>query len=701
MSTTLRAPSRPLAGTMSLPGEDPRFAITVDDAPWWQDVKDLAEQQRIRDLLDCFAAMLTAKSINKAAEQLAQRHRGRRGFSAKTLKDQFRTFRQSGWNKRSLVRAWSNGKTGLPPAFVKFIQELDGQTRGREDSWAATWRRFLEDYWAGGAEVPGYGTWQQWWCRQHPSLPLPARCPLAQIDLPEGWSADNIGKHYLPDRATRSMLKFGIATSRRDHKVLRRSRRDLRPLELVTIDDFWADQYYYSVTEGASKPFRAVGLLALDVATTLAPILFMKGRTEDEFGKKQAIRKGDMQELLLHLLREGLPPYPMHLLVENASAAISPEVQLCLEAAFGERLVILRTGMYHELMLQHGFRHKGGKPHEKGWIESHICQLHRAANHLQAQTGPRYDRQPDDLNALVKYTEQLLSDPLFTAEDKAQLRLPMMRLEQAQRIYRTLLNRLENRTDHRLEGFEQLVEWRTCPSQPWQPEAALATVSRDLVPQLELNKRMEKPVERWQRLCPPRADFLQPAPSQLWYLYPKSREARIQRGGITFSDKALGPQPVEFWSEQTSHALRQHEGEKVMVYYDREADHLCLTTRAPKLSERRFLGVLPRDGRPGILDGEAVGKAMGAIARDREATLTTARAITAEADQRLKRDKQFNEYLREQAQERQMESGPAPRRLSPTKQAQAEERERQDAQRTRWAEEAERTREEDLDLSTF
>lgn len=617
--------------------------LSLDDLEWFQDIKNPDEKQYVRDHLQIFHCLSTAKSIKAESLRLARIYQSRgRGYSAKSMRDKFRDFRKAGCNPRSVVRKYANGKQGLPTEFIQFWQMLAGQNK-RDDGTKAARLRLIHEIWAKGEHVPGFGTWQQWFLKTYPNKPLPRYCLTDDVDLPEGWSYETLNRH-LPKTSTLKLMRKGFKAAHDHQKHLKRDRSNLLPLQLIAIDDFWLDQMVYTTTLGATKPCRAVGILAIDVATGIDLGFFIKPRTVDEFGKKEGIRQNEVKDLIRYILQGfGLPPYPITFLVENASASISQETEELLYANFGERIRIERTGVYNDLMLANGFAEKGGKPWEKTWVESFFRMLHTTAGHLPGQVGNRYDNAPGNIAAIEKYSAKVLSHPQLNEDDLKKLRLPIMRIEDAQRIYRGILDLLQNRHDHKLQGFDSVTVWRREPGDSWEPESTMLHADRIELENCEINTRLESPAERFRRLFP--ADKMSQVPAaSIWPLYAKSKERVINNGKVTLFDKRSGHEQLEYWQEN-SPLLHENEGRKVTVYYEPEDPRYVLVTTSGPIEKREFLGVLPRDNAVDLLDKEALGKASGAIHRDRKQELEYVREITAQEDERTRLDKEFNEFI--------------------------------------------------------
>ncbi len=343
---------------------------------------DKATRDFIHTHLSIFAAFLNAKSIKKEALEQSERyaHRGR-GYSAKALMDKFRRYRRAGSSWKAIVPAWRYKDKRLPPLFIDFWCGLCGLNKRPLDGTKGAYRRLIYEYYIAGEVIPGYDKdWRGIWADEHPQIELPKQCPTHQMDFPSGWSYRNLMR-YQPTKAQLALMKTGRKAAHAHQMPLLRDRSKLKPFQYIAIDDFWIDQEI--IFMGASKPqvCRAIGVLALDVATGRDVAFFLKPRLTREDGTREGISRDEVRELLLMLFDiHGVPAdYPVTLIVENSAASISPAVEEALRRATGGHVKIARTGIVDDTLLPHGFKERGGKPWEKGWIESFFRLIHTTA----------------------------------------------------------------------------------------------------------------------------------------------------------------------------------------------------------------------------------------------------------------------------------------------------------------------------------
>jgi hypothetical protein len=372
----------------------------------------------------------------------------------------------------------------------------------------------LRERWAAGEDIPGYGTWIALYEKLYPSRPLPKVWPRGFF--PTGWSVRNL-RRYGPKRGSRLLALRGLAAAKKHFPSVPRDTSRLRPMELITIDDFELDCMAVFAGDANHKPQigRVAGLLAIDVGTRRKLHWGlgqrMERHEEQPDGTMKTIRTGitrvDVQILIYTLFEKfGLPDYPVTILCENAAAAVSPELQLSIETLFGGRVRIERTGLIDHRNLTNGFTEKGGCPWEKGWIEAAFAKLW---NILGAQRGYKGNNMrlnaPGDTDEKIRITKVLLGQGEkslnLPPEKIAQLRLPFQSLAELERAFAWACTLADTRTGHAYRGFDQVNEFLLEEGGEPQPFNALALLPPAQQMQVQVVQRMESSVERWERLA--------------------------------------------------------------------------------------------------------------------------------------------------------------------------------------------------------
>lgn len=622
------------------------------------------------DLLKRIHGLITAGHSLHAASRAVAAACGhlRRGLSAPTLRRKYTAYTAGGYHPNDRAQAgecfapgdWRilvadyKGPSAQPAAFVQEIKRAaEEQQRSKLEA-----MRTIRDRWAAGEEIPGYGTWIDWHRRLHPERPLPKVWP--RNFFPPGWHPRNMGR-YGPSQGARLIVTRGLAAARRHlAPPVQRDPSKLRPLELVVIDDFELDCHCVFRGDAHHKPQVApvAGLLALDVATRrplawgLGPRLMREEKQAD--GTVRLVKSGvrssvDVPHLLHQLFaRHGLPPWQMTILCENKSAAIEENKTTARESAikliFDGRVRIERTGLIDHRTLANGFTERGGKPWEKGWIESAFNSLW---NIMGATAGYKGSNErlngPGDLDDKLRVTKLLLGQGdrqlNLPPEKLALLRTPFLSVEELEKTFVHALALREARTDHRYLGFDEVTEFLLEPGGEPQPFERMALVPIERHTSLEiLPPRRESPAERWHRLmqgvaCAP----VQPAVLALLLLTPKPVTWRSN--SVTFTHGRSGYSYVDAAGTVMAGVP---EGTEFLAFFDPAApEQVHLATKAGA-----FAGTLTRlGGRRGAVDitDEAALKTAAALQQTLiNRTLAEVRERHAAADERLRADQLHN-----------------------------------------------------------
>ena len=642
----------------------PVFPIPVDE---FEDFARLDEEMKkfIHEHLDIFTAFSNAEAINKEALAQSQRyaHRGR-GYSAKALMDKFRRFRKAGANWQVIIPAWRNKDKTLPPQFIDFWRGICGENKRPLDGTKGAYRRLIYEFYAGGATIPGYNKdWRGIWEAEHPEIEEPKQCPTHDKDLPKGWSYRNLMR-YQPTKAQLALMRTGRKAAHGHQMPLLRDRSKLKPFQYIAIDDFWIDQEV--IFMGGTKPqvCRAIGLLALDVATGRDVAFFLKPRLTRADGTREGISRDEVRELLLTLFDvHGVPAdYPVTLIVENAAAAISPDVEESLRHATGGHVKIERTGIVHETLLSHGFKERGGKPQEKGWLESFIRLVHTTAGHFPGQTGSRYENLPGDTAMTVHYVKQLIKRAGADIDTLARLQMPLLKFEEAQAAYIELLTLLSNRTDHQLQGFEKNTRWRSSPGESWRAIEELKRLPAAVAHSAQIIEERESPSARFNRLLS-LVRMVKLPPEALLPLYDDPRQVQIRSGRIVIQDRNLSIDPITFWQEKHE-LLERFSGDSLDAHVARDLSAVHLTRSG------RYLGSIQKYTAPSLDDPGALGRLSGQVHRQREHDAAIVRGYLGNHDQKLKsmrdhNEKLFNESSLDALGEPMLEAGPTVKKNKP------------------------------------
>jgi hypothetical protein len=638
----------------------PRFSIPLDDLAEFSALPE-ARRTEVRftlNLLERLHALRGEGSVTVAAQVIAANHKHQmRGCSAPSLLRKYYAFLGSisdvhpNGDWRSLVASY-RGPSSLAPEFVQFVKKL---AEDNHRSMAEAFELLRLEIWPSGQPVPGYGTWVEWYSRTYPQKPLPKTCP--RHEYPVGWSKRNLYRKA-PNKGARVLFQRGLAAAKRHFPSVKRDPSQLRPLEVIVIDDFKLDCYCVFAGDSKTSPQLApvAGLLAKCVGTRrnlvwgVGPEITREEKMPD--GSTRSVRCGirrvDVQTLLHALFAKfGLPDYPVTILCENATAAISAELELALATLFDGRVRVERTGLINQKMLTNGFCEKGGRPWEKGWIESGFNKLW---NMLGAMPGYKGSNErlnsPAGLDEAIRRTKILIGQgerALNLPPEKIQLlRLPFPSVEEVERMFSWACSAYDARTDHKYVGFDQVTEFRLTEGDEARPFTELALIPVEQQAAISkaglVSQRPEAPIERWSRLA--MSCQFRPVPSSvlaLLLLTPK--RVSYRNHSITFAHEKVGYTYVD----EAGTVLRGvPDGAEFLGYFDAAAPeqlHLADLKGAYAGSLVRLGG---KKGSVDIRDKDALAKAGAVTATILNRTVAELRERHEEQNQQLGQDAAHN-----------------------------------------------------------
>ncbi len=582
------------------------------------------ERERIKDLISAMERIQTSEAgVLTVCGEIALENRERDGWSKHNLKTLFYAWvKAKDW--RALRRNYKH-ESALPVEFINYLRAMVlVEHRSRKQA-----INRVREAWRNGEKVPGYGTWREWFAVTYQDREVPKGfCG----DYPKSWGDRNF-YNKMPSRAQHKYATRGLTYAQSDLPHIIRDTSKLRPLELVVFDDFKTDIRVIAYNPVLKKweIVPCAGLIAMDVATrrilgfALVPRLTLPKREQrddttplsdeeregDDRMRKIAISRADLQRVLkLIFSRFGVPKdYPMTLMVENAAAAITTDLEAALDLNFGGQVRVSRTNMLEHRTLANGFTERGGKPWEKGWIESAINVKHNRAGNLPGQTGSMEQvNAPGDLTAKVAYAEGVLEG--VSPEDAAKFSLPFQSIAEATLAYGAIFDWMDQRgehEDHKMLGFDRIKEWCAGPGLPFLPMEKLALVPVQDHGAMEIRDRPQSPRERWRALCARCVRVTVPEFAIALLAYTPKANLVLRNHKLTFTQGEFRGTFLD--TEATLAHLA--EGTKLIGYYDPEnPSHLFVTDQ-----QGRAQAVLKRQGMAGIKNAAEISAAQAEVAR--------------------------------------------------------------------------------------
>lgn len=380
---------------------------------------------------------------------------------------------------------------GLPDEFLACVKQRIGEF-GRSDamrqaiaSIVSQWRTGRNH--AGREEtIPGYAS--NWSARN-------------RVVLPRGWHPSNIrrqlAKRDKMTKATRALLHESTAAATAHLPQILGTRSAMRFMEVVTFDDLRFDYHIFNPETGQAEELWALIARESSCSMVLGGVLFPA--TEREDGKISHLGARQMKELAGQLLQTyPLPPYPITWRVERGTATLQEGVRAALGELFGHRINVSYTSMLGGTSPM-GYREKAkGNSRGKGSHESHNRLFHTQGSFLPGQIGKSYAVLPADIKARTEECQEIAAQRALAPEHlRGQFKFPMLTLAEARNYFRKFSIDQNFRTEHALEGFDDVLEWYDPATNSIQP--------RETIPQVlpfgaKIIQRKERPVERAARL---------------------------------------------------------------------------------------------------------------------------------------------------------------------------------------------------------
>jgi hypothetical protein len=384
--------------------------------------------------IERWAAELGA--VSKPVMKSLQAVAGRMGVSAKTARRKYDLWRASKHWRTLLNRSKVPAGRGLDDEFIAYWQGLCQQF-GRKCKPAH--RELLRQYRA-GLPIPGV-----------PLLGRSTQCPA-------GFSYDNLIR-YRPSDFELAAARIGRSAAADFRPKIFTTRAGLAVGRRIIFDDMWHD--FKVVSLGQRRPMRLLQLHAHDLFSACQFARGIKPRLEDEAtGKSVGLKENEMLFLVTHVLSEfGFHPDGCALMVEHGTATIREELERILFDLTAGRVTVERSGIEGVSAFAGQYAGRGkGNFRFKASLESSGNLIHNETSDLTrfpGQTGSNARvNAPEELHGRERHADALLKAMLALAPDRAALlRLPFLEVNQAKWLVEEVLERINQRTDHALEGF--------------------------------------------------------------------------------------------------------------------------------------------------------------------------------------------------------------------------------------------------------
>jgi hypothetical protein len=306
----------------------------------------------------------------------------------------------------------------------------------------------------------------------------------AATGFPRGWSEGNLAR-YAPSEIELAAARQGRSGTDAHRSLVYTTRRELYVGQYYLFDDIWHDHYCNLLaTRQTGRPLEFHGL---DLASAYKMCWGMRLRREvaDEKNggtKMESLKVEDFRFLLASFLcTHGYNPRGTTLVVEHATTAIDERVEQMLALASCGAIKVERGGMVGAAV--HAGQYAGrakGNFRIKAALESLGNLIHNEFAALPGQTGKDRQHAPEQLHGLLKHNDALLWALSQITPERAQwLQWDLCTLQQFQLIAQEVYARINARTNHNLEGWDERYVpdrytgrmRRMSPAEVWTPGA--------------------------------------------------------------------------------------------------------------------------------------------------------------------------------------------------------------------------------------
>jgi hypothetical protein len=475
-------------------------------------------------------------SVSKPIQKSLAAVAARMGVSLKTARRKYDAWREARHWRALLNRSKVPDERGLDREFIAYWQGLCKQN-GRKC--LPAYREFVRQFKA-GEPIPGIDV------------------TVCRKKLPLGYSYDNLIRHRPSD------LELNAA------RIGRSAAADYRPKNFTSrvgmavgqrfiFDDLWHD--FKVVTLGQRRPMRLLQLHAHDLYSACNFARGLKPRLEDEAtGKSVGLKENEMLFLVAHVLAEyGFHPDGCALMVEHGTAAIREDLERILFDLTAGRVTVERSGIEGAAAFagQYCGASKGNFRF-KAALESSGNLIHNeTANLIQfpGQTGSNSRlNKPEELHGRERHAEALIKAmTALPAERAAMLRLPFLEVNQAKWLVEEVMERINQRTEHDLEGW---VDAGLTTMDFELPDIGIISAQKFLALPVEKQAALQAIATPAPRKMSPREVFdagrsrlmrLRPEQTAMLLRDVAGREVSVGKDHlITFDDETISPAPLRY-----------------------------------------------------------------------------------------------------------------------------------------------------------
>lgn len=444
---------------------------------------------------------------------------GLKGLSLPSLYRKLQDFRLCGL--MALVPAkWRRGASPAGMAAnEEFVEHWRGLCLENRRKVRPAWRRLVQSF-AGGASVPGIGTWRDLYLKERGFLPAEGEpCPWSVLDPPPGWSLRSLMR-LAPDPFAMEAARRGMAAAKAAYGLMaRKTRAGLPCCRVVEVDDFMYD--INVVFPGNLSPQRVLGLHALDRRTAHEICHLVKAVREKDDGTREHLAQAWAKWVYHYVLCvSGIPPEGCVFRGERGTATSDAEFEAALEVVNAWRggrglgPVVFEKGALQNAPVAKGLPNGAakGNPRHKGSLEEWHALMKNEMGDVLGEVGGGRGVQPEETAAMVAEARRLSAMAFAKGLPADALASPFLSWREFLEVAGEVHRRIDERLDHALEGWEECGyvagEFRMKGEAPWRavrpmremsPQEAGAVSALVQAGMAEYRERRLSPREAWEK----------------------------------------------------------------------------------------------------------------------------------------------------------------------------------------------------------
>lgn len=501
---------------------------------------------------------IRAKDKRAAAEEIARTFGSKlKGISVKSLYRMADRYAASNCSLRSLmdgrmIRRLRSGGLAENKEFIAFWHELCLRNK------RATAPAYRELFYRlkAGEVIPGFGDWRKIYASEHGGIfPSPERaCPYEPgASVPKGWTLRTLTR-LKPDEFALVAMRQGMMKATMELTPdIRRTRAGVKCGQIYQVDDMW---YEHKVAFGSNKHAqRVVEFSMYDVATGFVPAYLPKPVLESFDGKKETLRSMWTRYLYAYALGTlGYPDEGVLFMGELGTTSADNDLRITLAQISGGRIGFVNgvetvidegsirfgAGGILTKAIEKGF-YDGqghGNPRYKGMLEAYHALIKNELAAILGHMGGGRDEHGEYVYGMEKHDEQLRAIARALEPTRpgisSRIKMPFMDFFDFRAIIDLAYSRLNNRTEHKMEGWEQqgfmLPEYWNASAAAWVPVESVrdepqviqqAIFNAIHAGQIKVRKRRLSPAEAWNLRKGDRKNFLPPSVIALEVMGPK------------------------------------------------------------------------------------------------------------------------------------------------------------------------------------